>query len=651
MNSEAKKPREKLLELKNPSQINTEDLIAIILGHGSKGKNVFDLSKELVEYIRINLNNSITIEELSKFPGIGTSKALQIISALELGRRFKWTQENIRVHKIGQGEIIQGDCLDVMKIIPDSIRRLKDYFQTFDPFLACNLKPNMKQIIQILTSLILIFFTLFGVNAYGQRDITKGKDNPRIEELRKDVEVEKEKIEKLTEVIQDLKTQNAVLTKSLDILTIFFGIFGGLISIVLIIGTITSLISWNKDRKRSDEIHSLALEKERESSERDRSIFSQSTETLNLVNQTLELAKDASERASKSLEEKLNKQHGALEQESIDLIEESKAYKNFKILVEDLSFRSNLLTLASEIRGLQNNQNILEKEAILHPYCCFIRGMEFHLNQHFKPAIKYWKQAKDHKDSPKHLQIMALYWIGYEQNNLSEFENASSNFELASSIATGAMKFELERIKIESKFFDFPKFTPEKLLPEIESLYRSIKNETDSEEIQKFKSNIAGTLGNIYYQLGNELSVENNNLSTKYYEKAKSTFWEAPAKDKWIWFGYGESCYKLGEYKEAEKYLLNKVKKEAEFEYSTRLEPRTKVLGQSTVLICSTIVKSLHKNVNTIYNLIKTTLGGVDERLTVYSQFQRRNVSKKRFLDDLDIIMEKFHAVSASKTS
>ncbi|MBI4777564.1 hypothetical protein HY792_01370 [Candidatus Desantisbacteria bacterium] len=95
MNNESKKPREKLLEFKNPAQISTEDLIAIILGHGSKEKNVFDLSKELVEHIRINLNNSITIENLIEFPGIGTTKALQIISALELGKRFKGTQRSI----------------------------------------------------------------------------------------------------------------------------------------------------------------------------------------------------------------------------------------------------------------------------------------------------------------------------------------------------------------------------------------------------------------------------------------------------------------------------------------------------------------------------------------------------------------------------
>lgn len=119
MNDELKKPREKLLEHQDPSKINTEDLIAIILGHGSKEKDVFSLSRDLVDYIRTNLHNSISIDDLCQFPGIGETKALQIMSALELGRRFKWSQERIRVHKIGQGELIQGDCLEVMKSFAD----------------------------------------------------------------------------------------------------------------------------------------------------------------------------------------------------------------------------------------------------------------------------------------------------------------------------------------------------------------------------------------------------------------------------------------------------------------------------------------------------------------------------------------------------
>ena len=500
------------------------------------------------------------------------------------------------------------------------------------------MKPT-KHILQII---LLASLMLVGQISFGQTDTTKVKANVQIEGLNKEIKEDAEKIKQLTEAVQDLKTQNAVLTKSLDTLTIFFFIFGSIISIILIISTITSLISWNTDRKRSSETYSLALQKEKESSERDRSIFSQSTDTLTLVNQTLDLAREASKRASKSLENRLNKTHNELEQEASDLIEESKADKNSKVLVENSTYRSNLLTLALEITGLQYNLNILDIEVTLQPYCCFIRGMEFHLNQHFKPAINYWKQAKDHKNAPDPLRIMAFYWIGYEQNNLKNFEDATSNFGLAASIATGAMEYELERIKIESKFFDFPKFTPEKILPEIESLYQRIKKETDSEEFQKNKSDIALTLGNIYHQLGNDFFSSDKGKAIEYYEKAKATFLEAPIKNKWIWFGYGESCYKLEHYEEAEDSLLNKVKNEAELEYSTRLEPRTKVLGQTTVLICSTRVKDLSKDVIPIYNLIKTTLGGVDDRLTVYSQFQRRNVSKEQFLKDLNKIMDEW---------
>lgn len=412
--------------------------------------------------------------------------------------------------------------------------------------------------------------------------------------------------------------------------------------IILVIGATTSLISWNTDRKRLSETYTIALQKDKELSVREGSIFSQSTDTLTLVNQTLRLARDASERASKSLENRLNKNHEELEQEASSLIEESRAYKNFRVLVENSTYRSNLLTLASEITGLQQNLKILDIDVALQPHCCFIRGMEFHLRQHFRFAIKYWKQTKDCEKVPDYLKIMALYWIGYEHNNLKNFENAISSFEEAASIATGSMQYELERIKIESKFFDFPKYTPVRILSEIEPLYKRIEKEVDSEEFQKIKSNISLTLGNIYLQLGHESFSSGKKEYSEFYKKAKAIFLEAPIRNKWIWFGYAESCYKLEQFDEAEETLLSKVKNEAELEYSTRLEPRTKVLGQTTVFICSTRVKELFKDANSLYNQIKITLGGVDDRLTVFSQFQKRNVSKEQFLEDLNKIMDEF---------
>lgn len=525
---------------------------------------------------------------------------------------------------------------------------------------------------RILLSFVLVGFC--GVIHAQNSNISQSEKDLKLEYLQKQQNEDGEKVKKLTETVQELKTQNAVLNKSVDQLSSFVFGFVGLISFILIIGTGTSLWSWNTDRKRlndvydvakkkeeentkrenllherQDYLYELSLKREEESSERDRHIFGQSTETLTLVNQTLELARDASERASKGLEDRLNRQHKNLEQEASDLLDESKAYKNFKVLVEDSNFRSNLKTLASEITSLQTNQNILDKEVLLHPNCCFIKAMESHLDQHFKPAIKYWKKAEEHEKSEDSLRIMSSFWIGYEQNNLGDFEDATGSFEKASSLAKGHMAYELERIKIESKFFDFPKFTTQKILPEMESLYERIKvdKENKSEEFQKVMSSISGTLGNIYYQFGNELSSkdETREEAEEYYKKAKATFYKAPIKNKWTWFGYAESCYKLGEYEESVDCFLNKVKNEAEFEYSTRLEPRTKVLGQTTVLICSIRVKSLNENVKPLINLIKSTLGTVDKRLTVYSQFQRRNVSKKQFNADLDQLMEEFEKI------
>ena len=114
------KPREKLLENDDPKAVPTEDLLAIILGHGTKGKNVFDLSKEVVYFLRDNLEKDIKVSDLTKFDGIGETKALQIVSSLEIGKRFYKQKTKMQIKKIGNGKLIVGDCLDVMQTIPDN---------------------------------------------------------------------------------------------------------------------------------------------------------------------------------------------------------------------------------------------------------------------------------------------------------------------------------------------------------------------------------------------------------------------------------------------------------------------------------------------------------------------------------------------------
>lgn len=472
------------------------------------------------------------------------------------------------------------------------------------------------------------------------------------------------KFENQRKETESLKSTTAVLTKSLEQQqSLVFG-FGGLISILLIVGSISSFTTLWTDRKRLTEMYNWSLKREKdtsaregtlqlrednaydvsltrqiESSERDRSLFAQSTETILLVNETLKLAKDASIRASKALEERLNRQHKKLEKEAADLIEESNADTNFKVLVEDSNFRSILQTLASEITALQTNLNILESadDIALYPHCSFIKGMEQHLDQHFKQAIEFWKHADEYTNAPNELRIMALYWIGYEQNNLGEFEAATKHFDEAAQLATGHLKFELRRIRIESKFFNVQKFSADQIVSELETLHAGVQKEEDSEEFRLVKSQIATTLGNVYLDLGRtNLEAGNKADSRKYYEKAKQTLENTPIKNKWIWFGYAEACDRLGETKLAKQIVLEKVRQEAELEYLTRPEPRTRVLGQTTVLLCSMITNDSLASITSHLTNIKTTLGTVDKRLTIYSQFRRRNVRKEQFMEDLD---------------
>lgn len=83
------RPREKMLSL-GRQNLSDSELLAIIIGSGSRGESVIDLSKRILKDYDNNLNElgKITIKDLTrKYKGIGEVKAINIIAALELGRR------------------------------------------------------------------------------------------------------------------------------------------------------------------------------------------------------------------------------------------------------------------------------------------------------------------------------------------------------------------------------------------------------------------------------------------------------------------------------------------------------------------------------------------------------------------------------------
>ncbi|MCK5815896.1 MAG: DNA repair protein RadC [Flavobacteriaceae bacterium] len=82
------RPREKLL-LKGKHVLSDAELMAILLGSGSRNESAVELSKRILASVNNNLNElaKLSAEQLMTFKGIGEAKAVSIITALELGRR------------------------------------------------------------------------------------------------------------------------------------------------------------------------------------------------------------------------------------------------------------------------------------------------------------------------------------------------------------------------------------------------------------------------------------------------------------------------------------------------------------------------------------------------------------------------------------
>ena len=85
---DADRPREKLLA-KGKQALSDAELIAIMLGSGSRNESAVDLAKRVLKSVDNSLPelSKMSIAELIKFKGIGEAKAISIVAAMELGRR------------------------------------------------------------------------------------------------------------------------------------------------------------------------------------------------------------------------------------------------------------------------------------------------------------------------------------------------------------------------------------------------------------------------------------------------------------------------------------------------------------------------------------------------------------------------------------
>jgi DNA repair protein RadC len=111
------RPREKLEKL-GPKALSNIELIAVLLGKGTRAKDVYQLSKEVLECVE-NDFEKLNFSSLMKINGLGKTHTCQILAAFELSQRYLF-QDGIKIQNAG----------DVFKLVSDLKEKKQEYFVT-----------------------------------------------------------------------------------------------------------------------------------------------------------------------------------------------------------------------------------------------------------------------------------------------------------------------------------------------------------------------------------------------------------------------------------------------------------------------------------------------------------------------------------------
>ena len=104
--AEDDRPREKFL-LKGKSTLSDSELLAILIGSGSRNESAVQLCQRILASSENNLNTlgKMSVAQLTQFKGIGEAKAISIAAALELGRRRR-AEDAIELKKINSSKAV-----------------------------------------------------------------------------------------------------------------------------------------------------------------------------------------------------------------------------------------------------------------------------------------------------------------------------------------------------------------------------------------------------------------------------------------------------------------------------------------------------------------------------------------------------------------
>jgi len=113
---EASRPRERLAE-RGAQVLSDQELVAIVLRTGSLQATALELASQMLTQLGgLNRLAAATLQDLVEFRGVGLAKAVQLLAAIELGRRIAAAGPEMRP-AIGSPE-------DASALVMEEMRRL-----------------------------------------------------------------------------------------------------------------------------------------------------------------------------------------------------------------------------------------------------------------------------------------------------------------------------------------------------------------------------------------------------------------------------------------------------------------------------------------------------------------------------------------------
>ena len=107
--AEEDRPREKMM-MHGASALSNAELLAILIGSGNAEESAVELMRKVLNDYHNNLNElgKASIDDLCRYKGIGSAKAISILAASELGKRRKEEAVKERVTILSSKDVY--DC-------------------------------------------------------------------------------------------------------------------------------------------------------------------------------------------------------------------------------------------------------------------------------------------------------------------------------------------------------------------------------------------------------------------------------------------------------------------------------------------------------------------------------------------------------------